>query len=74
MSLLRREKGVHTAVKTGVTASHRCKHDALPTGEEVVRDGNWVSSRQPSDIPAFTRELLALLSEHRGQGRTLGST
>ena len=61
---------MHTVVKTGVTASHICKHDALPTGEEVVRDGNWVSSRQPSDIPAFTRELLALLSEHRAQGRT----
>ncbi|MGE5526449.1 MAG: type 1 glutamine amidotransferase domain-containing protein [Rhodospirillaceae bacterium] len=32
--------------------------------EEVVLDGNWVSSRRPSDIPAFNREMLALFSEH----------
>lgn len=30
---------------------------------EVVRDRNWVSSRQPSDIPAFNREMLSLFSE-----------
>ena len=29
---------------------------------EVVVDGNLVSSRQPSDIPAFKREMLALFS------------
>ncbi|WP_454726310.1 MULTISPECIES: type 1 glutamine amidotransferase domain-containing protein [Cupriavidus] len=27
---------------------------------EVVRDGNWVSSRKPDDIPAFNREMVAL--------------
>ena len=32
---------------------------------EVVRDRNWVSSRQPSDIPAFNREMLTLFAEHR---------
>lgn len=31
--------------------------------EEVVRDGNWVSSRQPADIPAFNKEMIALFSE-----------
>jgi len=31
--------------------------------QDVVRDGTWVSSRQPSDIPAFNREMLALLTE-----------
>ena len=30
---------------------------------EVVRDKNWVSSRQPSDIPAFNREMISLFSE-----------
>lgn len=29
--------------------------------EEVVRDGNWVTSRKPADIPAFNREVLELL-------------
>jgi len=34
---------------------------------EVVGDGNRVSSRQPADIPAFAREMTALLAEHRGR-------
>jgi len=29
--------------------------------KEVVVDGNLVTSRQPSDIPAFVRESLAVL-------------
>jgi protease I len=32
---------------------------------EVVRDGNLVTSRQPSDIPAFNAEMLAVFAEHR---------
>jgi protease I len=31
--------------------------------QEVVRDGSWVSSRQPSDIPAFNREMLSLFGQ-----------
>ena len=31
---------------------------------EVVRDGNLVTSRQPGDILAFSREMLALFGEH----------
>jgi protease I len=34
---------------------------------EVIRDRNWVSSRKPDDIPAFNRELIALISEWRAQ-------
>jgi protease I len=30
---------------------------------EVVRDKNWVSSRQPSDIPAFNRAMIGLFAE-----------
>jgi len=29
---------------------------------EVVEDGNWVTSRQPDDLPAFNRALLALFA------------
>jgi len=32
---------------------------------EFVRDRNWVSSRQPSDIPVFNREMIGLLAKHR---------
>jgi protease I len=39
------------------------------TDEEVVRDRNWVSSRQPSDIPAFNREMIALFAEQQGKVR-----
>lgn len=34
-----------------------------------VRDRNWVSSRQPTDIPTFNREMIALFSEASRQGR-----
>ena len=30
-----------------------------------VRDRNWVSSRQPSDIPQFNKNMIELFSEHR---------
>jgi protease I len=30
---------------------------------EVVRDGTLVTSRKPDDIPAFNRELIALITE-----------
>jgi protease I len=32
--------------------------------EEVVVDGNLVTSRKPDDIPAFNREMLALFARH----------
>jgi protease I len=32
---------------------------------EVVRDGNWVSSRKPDDIPAFNEAMVALFGEGR---------
>jgi protease I len=30
--------------------------------QEVVCDGNWVTSRQPSDLPAFNREMINLFA------------
>src|SRR5438270_4946948 len=35
--------------------------------KEVVRDQNWVSSRQPSDIPVFNQEMIKLFREHRSR-------
>ena len=51
-----------------ITSYHTIKDDILNAGgkhvdKEVVRDRNWVSSRQPSDIPAFNKEFLTLLEE-----------
>ena len=36
---------------------------ALYEDEEVVVDGNLVTSRQPSDLPAFMREMVKLLGK-----------
>jgi protease I len=33
--------------------------------QEVVRDGNLVSSRKPDDIPAFNRAIIELFSQSR---------
>jgi protease I len=30
--------------------------------KEVVEDGNWVTSRQPKDIPAFNKAMLKLFA------------
>ena len=30
---------------------------------EVIRDGNWISSRKPDDLPAFNRECVSLVRE-----------
>ncbi len=35
------------------------------TDEAVVRDRNWVSSRQPSDIPLFNQAMIELFYESR---------
>ncbi len=35
----------------------------------VVRDRNWVSSRQPSDIPQFNKEMMELFLEGRQKSR-----
>lgn len=51
-----------------MTSYHTIQDDIRNAGaqwvdKEVVRDGNWVSSRQPSDIPAFNREMVGLFAE-----------
>jgi protease I len=51
-----------------MTGYHTIKDDIVNAGAkyddaEVIRDRNWVSSRQPSDIPAFNEQMLQLFSE-----------
>src|SRR5579872_2087434 len=57
-----------------LTSYHTIQDDIRNAGgqwqdSECVRDKNWVSSRQPSDIPAFNREMIRLFSEQRGRER-----
>lgn len=35
--------------------------------QQVVRDGNWVSSRKPDDIPAFNQAVLDLIGSRQRQ-------
>ncbi|WAL58213.1 type 1 glutamine amidotransferase domain-containing protein [Thermocoleostomius sinensis] len=51
-----------------LTGYHTIQDDILNAGgnwvdREVVSDENWVTSRQPSDIPVFNREMLKLFSQ-----------
>ena len=50
-----------------LTSYHTLQDDVRNAGgnwvdREVVEDGNWVTSRQPDDLPAFNRAMLALFS------------
>jgi protease I len=50
-----------------LTSYHTIQDDIRNAGgnwldQEVVEDGNWVTSRQPGDIPAFTRAMILLFS------------
>ncbi len=39
------------------------------TDEAVVHDHNWISSRQPSDIPQFNQKMVEVFSEARQKTR-----
>jgi protease I len=50
-----------------MTSYHTIQDDLRNAGanwqdSEVVSDRNWVSSRKPSDIPAFNREMIILFA------------
>jgi protease I len=50
-----------------LTSYHTLQDDIRNAGgrwvdRDVVEDGNWVSSRQPSDLPAFNRAMISLFS------------
>jgi protease I len=51
-----------------VTSFYAIKDDLVNAGadwvdEEVVQDGNLISSRTPADLPAFCRTIIASLAE-----------
>ena len=51
-----------------VTGFFAIKDDLINAGanyvdEEVVRDGNLITSRKPADLPAFCREIIRALKE-----------
>jgi protease I len=53
-----------------LTSYHTIQDDIRNSGgqwvdREVVRDRNWISSRQPSDLHAFNREMIALFGAKR---------
>jgi protease I len=53
-----------------MTSYHTIQDDIRNAGAkwqdvEVLRDKNWVSSRQPADIPAFNRAMIELFAEQR---------
>ena len=57
-----------------ITSYHTIQDDLRNAGanwtdKEVIRDRNWVSSRQPSDIPAFTWEMISLFGERQARSR-----
>lgn len=56
-----------------LTGYHSIRDDVMNAGghwldQEVVEEGNWVTSRQPSDLPAFTRAMIALFSRCKVSG------
>jgi protease I len=55
-----------------LTSYHTIQDDIRNAGgqwmdKEVVRDQNWVSSRQPTDISAFNREMISMFAELRSK-------
>jgi protease I len=53
-----------------LTSYHTIQDDIRNAGgywgdREVVEDGNWVTSRQPGDLPAFKRAMLNLFARSR---------
>ncbi len=57
-----------------LTSYHTIQDDVRNAGgnwvdREVVEDGNWVTSRQPGDIPAFNRAMIHLFSRSLAPSR-----
>jgi protease I len=57
-----------------LTSYHTIQDDFRNAGafwadKEVVHESNWVSSRQPSDIPRFNDEMIKLFVEHHVRAR-----
>lgn len=57
-----------------MTSYNAIQDDLLKAGafwadKEVVLDDNWVSSRQPTDIPHFNQAMVDLFSDHKSRSR-----
>jgi protease I len=57
-----------------LTSYHSIQDDVRNAGgkwvdREVVEDGNWVTSRQPSDLPAFNTAMIANFANSSVAGR-----
>src|SRR5437660_2114221 len=57
-----------------LTSYHTLRDDIRNAGgkcidREGVHDGNWVTSRQPGDIPAFNRAMICLFSRRLAPSR-----
>ena len=57
-----------------MTSYHTIQDDLKNAGanwvdEASVRDRNWVSSRQPSDLPQFNKNIIELFAEAKQKGR-----
>jgi protease I len=57
-----------------LTSYHTIQDDIRNAGgtwvdREIVEDGNWVTSRQPSDLPAFIRTMITHFSRSPVAGR-----
>jgi protease I len=61
-------KGRHMTAYKAIQEEMR-NAGAFTGDREVVRDANWVSSRQPSDIPQFNQAMLSLFIEHHVRSR-----
>jgi protease I len=58
-----------------MTSYHTIQDDVRNSGagwedRAVVRERNWVSSRQPEDIPVFNEAMISLFLEQRSRART----
>lgn len=56
-----------------LTGYHTIRDDVANAGgewidQEVVADGNWITSRSPADIPAFNRGMIELFGRARSGG------
>jgi protease I len=61
-----------------LTSYHTIQNDIKNAGgawldQELVRDGNWVTSRSPKDLPAFNRGMIELFSESASGGSRNGN-
>jgi protease I len=61
-----------------LTSYHTIQDDVRNAGgkwqdEQVVRDRNWVSSRQPSDIPVFNQAMIDLFTEKKSAAERVRS-